>query len=208
MGGRGVFVATNMVGVIVALGDAVGLGVFVAVGVNVGVSVLVGVRVGVLVGVRVLVGVEVAVALIVAVGAFVKVGVGDFVGVNVLVAVTLGGSVTVGVSVAVGLVVTVGDDPKTGHNCVSLPVLVSPQLLTTVTSHLYVFPGTGVKDTDLAVDEVVPSFRTELLDVSVILYSYMDAPLTASHEHVAILLQTGGVSEITCWVGRWVRKIR
>ncbi len=102
----GVFVATNMVGAMVALGDAV------AVGILVGVGSLVTVGVGLFVGTLVVVIAEglvgVGVLVIVGVGVFVTVGVRDavgvvFEGVGVPVSVAVGLTLNVGVNVFVGV---------------------------------------------------------------------------------------------------------
>ena len=98
VGGTGVFVGTDGVGVLV------GSGVIVGVSVGSGVSVAVGVTVGcgVFVAVGVIVGSGVAVEVLVAVGVVVGVGVLELVVVGVPVGVTVVVSVLVGVGVGVG----------------------------------------------------------------------------------------------------------
>lgn len=81
----------------------------------------------------------------------------------------------------------------------AVPVLVFPQLFTTVTSHLYVLPGTGVNVTVLVEAGVETSLITDPSDVSVIFTSYTVAPATSFHEQLAALVHTGRVSEICCW---------
>lgn len=151
----------------------VGIGVLVGAFVGTAVGALVTVGVGLLVGVGALVevgSVLVGVGLgFVGVGLLTPVGVG--VGLLVGVMVALGGRVTVGVGDFVGVNVGDGVEDKDGQVPFALPVLDLPQEFVTVTSHLYVLPVVGVKETDLVVEVVEPSLSTELLEVSIILYS-------------------------------------